>query len=357
MTSAKPDAIQLRRALLVLTATTAVSAVVAGLARVGLPILWGARVGAEHGSLFVLAVFGTVISLERAVALNHRLSLLAPALFASFGVAGLYGFPHAAWLAVAGASGLVLVNVAIVRRLSGASTWLMTLGAAALALGAVFYALATPMASIAPLWISFFVLTIAAERLDLARLHPTPRWAKFVLLAASVSLFVAALLHANGVTASARGVGAALCVIGVWQLNFDLGRHTVRSAGLPRFSAIGVFAGASWLVIAGVAMVLRGIPAAGPDYDAALHGVFVGYVLSMVFAHAPVILPAVARVRIPFNRAYYLPLAVLHAGLALRIAGDLLSAFAVRQIGAVLNVFALVAFVFAVLYARFVSRA
>ena len=55
------------------------------------------------------------------------------------------------------------------------------------------------------------------------------------------------------------------------------------------------------------------------EYDAALHAIFVGFVFSMVFGHAPVILPAVLRVRFPYHPVLYLPLALLHASLAVRV--------------------------------------
>jgi hypothetical protein len=39
----------------------------------------------------------------------------------------------------------------------------------------------------------------------------------------------------------------------------------------------------------------------------------------MVFGHAPVILPAVLRVRFPYHAALYVPLALLHVSLAVRV--------------------------------------
>ena len=67
-----------RRALLLVAAATALTAVLGGLARLGLMVAWGPRHAMAHGPLFVLGVFGTVISLERAVALGARWSLVAP---------------------------------------------------------------------------------------------------------------------------------------------------------------------------------------------------------------------------------------------------------------------------------------
>lgn len=62
----------------------------------------------------------------------------------------------------------------------------------------------------------------------------------------------------------------------------------------------------------------------------------------MVFAHAPIILPAVARVSVPFHPALYAPLAVLHLGLTARVAGDLLGQATLRSTGAIKGAFILV---------------
>ena len=44
--------------------------------------------------------------------------------------------------------------------------------------------------------------------------------------------------------------------------------------------------------------------------------------MSMVLAHAPVILPAVIRRPLPYRAFLWLPLVVLHVALAARVAGD-----------------------------------
>ena len=42
----------------------------------------------------------------------------------------------------------------------------------------------------------------------------------------------------------------------------------------------------------------------GPAYDAVVHAVFLGFTLSMIMAHAPVILPAVLRRPLPYRPAW-----------------------------------------------------
>jgi hypothetical protein len=64
----------------------------------------------------------------------------------------------------------------------------------------------------------------------------------------------------------------------------------------------------------------------------------------MIFAHAPIIVPAVTGLAVPFHNGFYLPLALLQASLALRVAGDLGAGFTLRQWGGLLNEVAILLF-------------
>ncbi len=341
-----------RRSLLLVAAATAVTALLGGIARLGVALGWGPSVAVQHGPLLVVGVFGTVISLERAVALTKTWAFAAPALSALGAVSMMAGVSFAPWLSVASCVVVVLVNAVIIRRQAAAFTWLMLLGSLALLGGTVWWARGAAVFEVVPAWMAFFVLTIVAERLELSRLAPTPRWASSVLVGVSILCAASALVQPWWPAVATPAFGGSLVLLGVWQLSFDLARRTVRLPGLPRFTALGVLVGAAWLTFAGALNLLAGRPPAGPLADAALHGVFVGYVLSMVFAHAPIILPAVARVAVPFHVVLYVPLTVLHVGLALRIGGDLTSHAVLRQAGGVLNVFALLLFGATVVVAR-----
>ena len=340
-----------RRALLVALGLLALFAVLAGLARLGFAV--AAPNPMDHGPLLVLGVFAGVISLERAVAFGQPWGYLAPALGALGGFAQLLGWRAAgALLAVAAAAALTGVNAAIVKRQAAPFTWLMLLGSAVLAVGAGAWARGQPIFTVIPAWLAFFALTILAERLELSRLVRTPRWASQLVVALCVAAAVAATLAIVWPEPAVRIFGAALALVALWQLRFDLARRTVRQAGLPRYAAAGVLLGAAWLLLSGVALAALGLPPAGATYDAILHGVFVGFVLSMVFAHAPIILPAVARVNVPYHPVLYLPLGVLHAGLLARVAADLGGWAALRQAGGLANALALALFAVSVLVAR-----
>jgi hypothetical protein len=106
---------------------------------------------------------------------------------------------------------------------------------------------------------------------------------------------------------------------------------TIRRSGLPQFVAACLISGYVWLGVGG-AVVLSNEPLfAGFSYDAYLHAVLLGFVFSMVFGHAPIIFPAVIGRPIGFTPFAYVPLAVLHFSVALRILADLAEIGMVRQ--------------------------
>ena len=83
---------------------------------------------------------------------------------------------------------------------------------------------------------------------------------------------------------------------------------------------------------------------AGPSYDAMLHAIFLGFVFSMIFAHAPIILPTITGLALPFQSAFYLHVALLHLSLLLRIAGDLGQLPWAQRWGGLLNAAAILIF-------------
>jgi len=311
---------------------------------------WTVPVGANramaHGPLFVLGVFSVVIGLERAVALGRAWAYAGPGLGAAGALAQLKAAPRVgALFALGSALALLLVNIGVVRRQAAAFTWIMLLGSALLVLGSGAWTLGCALFEAVPSFCGFFVLTIVAERLELSRFAPRPRWttAALAVLCMLIAVATAVSLAASGPWLHISG---ALCVlVASWLLRFDLARRTIRQPGLPRFAGVGVLSGAVWLLLAGATQAVVGLPPAGPLYDAVLHGIFVGFVLSMVFAHAPIILPAVAGVRLPFHAVMYLPLGVLHLGLLLRITGDFAASAELRRYGGLGNALALLLFV------------
>ncbi len=120
---------------------------------------------------------------------------------------------------------------------------------------------------------------------------------------------------------------------------------SVRATGLTRYMALALLGGYAWLAVAGVLWIVAGQMGEPASYGAMLHALFLGFVISMVLAHAPVILPAVLGVRLPYHPVLYAPLVLLHGSLVLRlVGGDAAGNLIAWQTGGVLNVLAVVLF-------------
>ncbi len=318
----------------------------AALQLIGVPRpISSARLGDVHGFLMVLGFLGTLIALERAVALGRPAGLAAPALLGAGGLLLLTPWPDLGRLGlVSGTAALVAVYVPLWRRRREEAVLVQALGAV-LALGAAILwwgGVAVP--DLLPWLAGFIVLTIAGERVELARLVMAEAAPQAVGLAVAVAGTALAALLWPAVGQPLLGV-AVLALTG-WLAGHDVARRTVHATGLPRFSAAGMLAGYVWLAVAGAVWLLAAPVTDGAAYDAVVHAVFLGFTISMVIVHAPVILPAVLRRPLPYHPALWAPLGLLHLSLAGRLwLGDALGSATAWQVGGALNVAALLLFV------------
>lgn len=122
---------------------------------------------------------------------------------------------------------------------------------------------------------------------------------------------------------AARSVGTGLMVLAVVSVAGDVARRTIRGRGVTRYMAAALLAGYAWMIVAGAVWAVAGLAPGTPPYDVAVHTVLIGFVLSMVFAHAPVIVPAVARVDLPHHPSWWAALTLLHLSLLTRVVGAL----------------------------------
>ncbi|MET9340798.1 hypothetical protein [Nonomuraea sp. NPDC003804] len=299
----------------------------------------------EHGPLMALGFLGTLISLERAVALRRSWGYLAPGLSAlgAFCLVGGAELPGRVAL-TAGAGWLAGVYLALLGRRLSRETLLQLGGALAWYVGGLLWLAGRPVPELVVWFAAFHVLTIAGERLELTHVGALRPGAARVLTGAAALLGVGAAGSIWQPAAGARITGAGLLAVAVWLAWHDVARRTVRARGLSRYAAVCLLTGYGWLAVAGALWTVTGLAAGSFLYDAALHALFLGFVMSMLFGHAPVILPAVLRVRLPYHPVLYAPLALLHASVAVRVAGDLAGAGEVRATGGLLAVVAVLTF-------------
>ncbi len=337
-----------RRAPLILVglpvAVALVSGVASGLARLGLDVPGATRLLAvNHGALMVSGVVGTVIGLERAAAAGHLAALAAPMLSAAGALALVAGADEAApLLFVTSAAATLLVFAAFLRRQFALPTAVMTVGVGAWLAGNLAWLVeGWRPGLVVPWWMAFLALTIAGERLELARFRPqgpatrAALWAAIGLLLAGPVLVLAEASRAGFVL-----VGAGAAVLALWLLANDSARRTAGRGGTATYAGVALIGAYGWLGLSGLAMATWGLEA-GTRTDTVLHMFFLGFVFGAIFAHAPIILPAVTGLSLRFTPLFWAGLGVLHASLAIRVGANLGEDLAWRQTGGSLNALAI----------------
>jgi hypothetical protein len=297
----------------------------------------------------VFGFVGTVVVLERAVATRRWWAFFSPALFGLGGLAIMSPLPLVVGQIafVIGSFFLAAIYAEIWRKQTSASTAVQALGAVTAIMATVLWLGGASIPQIVPAMGLFLILTISGERLELARISPTvDARAELWLLIPSLCLTGSAIAALLWPVVGFPMLGASMLGLVVWLFRYDVATKLIRSKGLPRYMAICLLVGYVWLVVAGGIWLTGGPAYSGPPYDAVLHSVFLGFVISMIMAHAPTILPAVLRRPLPYRPVMYAPVVLLHVSLLLRtLWGDARGDVGMVQLGGVLNIVALLLFV------------
>ncbi len=304
---------------------------------------------ADHGPLMTLGFLGTVISLERAVALRRPWGYGAPLLAGLGGLSLLVGLPgYVGWFLLAASSVVLLLLYAVALTIDSAMhLQAMAVGALCWYVAAILWLGGTGIAQLVPWLAGFLVLTIIGERLELARLAMlSPTSLRIFRVGAGVFLAGLVVSVTPAGPAGVRIAGLGLVILAVWGARYDVARKTIKIPGLTRFMAACLLSGYVWLATSGIAWLVAGqLGRSVATYDLSLHAVFLGFVMSMIFGHAPVIVPAVLGVRLPFHRSFYVHLVLLHLGLIVRlVGGDLIGWTLAWQVGGAVTVAAVVIF-------------
>ncbi|HEX2627874.1 MAG TPA: hypothetical protein VHM26_02655 [Chitinophagaceae bacterium] len=183
-------------------------------------------------------------------------------------------------------------------------------------------------------WMLFLAWTILGERLDLGRMLP-------ISLTKQVALAIVIALNLLGVLLPFHPYGgdcfaAGLIAMAIWFFLFDISRYSIKIAGQSRYIAIQLMMGYAWLAIAGTWLLLW--PFKPFSYDATLHSFFLGFVLSMIFGHIPIIFPGILRLNIRlYHPSLYIVLVIFQLSLLCRMVGDALLMVSLRKYSAMVN--------------------
>lgn len=331
----------------------------AGLLRMDLQLpMLQAGLALAHGPLMVSGFLGTLISLERAVALDRWWAYGAPVLTALGTLCVVTGTAGRAGplLITLGSAALIGSFLTILRRQAALFTLTMALGAVAWFIGNLLWLSGAEIPSMVHWWAGFLVLTIVGERLELSRLASSGSRSGTGGAPGQVYFLPAAGIYIAGLILATldgfRGLqvaGLGMLLMALWLARYDVARRTVRLPGLPRFIAVHLICGYFWLA-ASAFLWLRADRLWSDSqwqafhYDAMLHTVFLGFVFSMIFAHAPIIFPAVTGRPLAYRPVLYVHGALLYLSLFLRVGSDLAGNFVFYRWSGVLNVLSMVVF-------------
>lgn len=194
---------------------------------------------------------------------------------------------------------------------------------------------------VVPYWFLFFVFLITGERIELAKFLPVSNKQLLVLVCFLAVAFAGVFMgfHSNGNRVLSLGLGG----VAVWLLRYDMAVKSLRSKGQYRYTAVALVTGYIWLLLTACFLPLPAV--SGLWYDVVLHCFFLGFVFSMIFAHAPVILPGILHKPVKLYRpVLYGWFMLMQLSLAGRVVSDLLPDTRCRKIFGLLNGISILAF-------------
>ena len=280
----------------------------------------------SHGPLMISGFLGTLIGIERAVAVRKRWVYLGPLMSAVGGVSLIIDPAQKAGpiLIVLSSLVMLLVFIEILFQHISSHNLVMALGALMWFVGNEMWLFGRPVYQMVYWWIGFLVFTIAGERLELGKLTKLQRNVKVLYFLILSAFIIGLLVLVNDLQTGMVIFGVSLLALAFWSLSYDAATRAVRQAGLPKFVAVCLLLGYAWLGFGGVMMVFYKGVTASFSYDVILHAIFLGFSMSMIFGHGPIIFPAVLMRNLEFDPRLYFPLGLLHITVLGRVLGNLL---------------------------------
>ena len=227
----------------------------AGLLLLGLPApVTTERLPEVHGQLMLIGFLGTVIALERAVALRRPWGFTAPL------ATGLGSLLLLTALPVAVGQGVQLIGLHGAGRdlrcpcgdeprprRSRSSGWVLSWPRVGCCCGPR----ASPPVPCSPGWPGSSYSRSPASASSWPMWQPPGPGAQVGLVAVAAAVAIGAAAALLWPTPGTEVFGLTLLALVGWLLRHDVATRTVRSVGLPRYSAVNLLLGMAWLAVAG----------------------------------------------------------------------------------------------------------
>lgn len=318
--------------------------ILAGLFRMGwiLPV---SEIIMQHGVIMIGSFLGTLIILERVVALKQNWMYGIPIISGISIFLFWFGQNQLAMISISiGSFGLIYIYYYLVTKYKEVYYYIMGIGAIGWLVGNVILIVNPLYPAAVPWWMAFILFTIVGERMELNKFLPEKKY-KTPLLLASIIIYTIGLImpdiHNLNIGESISGVG--LTLIAIWLFKYDIARKTIKTHGIHKYTGSLLLTGYSWLLLTGIILFLGW--KAPLAYDAVLHSFFLGFTFFMIFAHAPIIFPGVAGLSFrPYHPTLYIWTVLLFITLSGRIIGDVLSNTEIRKIFGMSNALIILSF-------------
>ncbi|MGM0580996.1 MAG: hypothetical protein ACQETL_09980 [Bacteroidota bacterium] len=289
----------------------------------------------HHGIIMTGSFLGALISMERAVVMKNKSWFFVPILAILALPLNLLGFTQIAIISlVLSSAGLTFLMYIQSMKVKEASHYVITLGAFCWAVGNALLLKSDFIPMVVPWWIAFLLFTIVGERLELSRFLPVKKVFIILLYVLIAGVFASFFIpfHFGG----SRITGILIALIALWLLRFDMAKKSVKKKGEYRYIGLGLIVGFVWLLVHALIMVfMENHPL---YYDLWVHSFFLGFAFSMIWAHAPIIFPAVVKVkRLIYHPVLYIPWLLFQLSLIGRVWASFAENIEFRQIFGVAN--------------------
>ncbi|MGB9853011.1 MAG: hypothetical protein ACPLPX_09150 [Candidatus Kapaibacteriota bacterium] len=310
--------------------------IIAGLERGGvlhLNLKLYTNLGNLHYLIFFAGFFGTLLSVESAVGQGEKILFLIPATL----IAGLllYILSGLSFLLIIGSLAFSVPSFIVFIKRKEYITFVLS--CLLFALGTLFYIYDKYYPS-AIAYLYFLIFYILSERFELAKIVGASKKSFRHFLANEIIVVILVVFSLFDTTLALRFAGFVTFLLTLWFVQNDLARKTVKSREPAKYSAIAMLSGYLWLAIGNLLFIIS----PSTFWSEAVHSITLGFVFSMVFAHAPIIFPNVGRFKFFFSKWLYIPLIILHLSVILRVSSYFLPTLKPHTL--YLNFFAIIFF-------------
>ncbi|GIW22650.1 MAG: hypothetical protein KatS3mg068_1657 [Candidatus Sericytochromatia bacterium] len=300
-----------------------------------------------HGPIMINGFLLTLINLERTVAIRKKVAFIGAFLS---GISFFLLFLEVdqliiKFLILLSSFNLIFIYLYALKIDKEIHIYIQIMGTCFLIIGNILWIYNYYFTHISLWWISFLLFTISGERLELSKLKNFSNTSKKIFILSILLTTSSLFLSFYSYNISTRILGISFFIIMLWFFKYDIALNMLKNNSLTRFIAICIINGYLWLGISSMIIIINGQFIIGNFlYDAFLHSFFLGFVISMIFAHAPIIFPAILRIKINYSHIFYTHLVFLNISIITRIIADIMNLYYLLKISTILNSMAILLF-------------